>query len=186
MSGLLPNPEFLAGWQSGKIQNAILEIELALIDARLRTIQHAFAHLIDEKIKVTGGDDWHDGAFRATDAAANHLSEQQRPLVLAKTEWPQVEMPEASSAIASIGSRVEIIQNDRFSYVVDLVGMVVLHDYGNDDDLMVTSINSPLGKALVGQNTGTDFSTVLGEHTHQLRILGTSPSPALAIEDIQP
>lgn len=182
MKVVLPNEAFLEGWQTGKISNAILESEVKIIESRLAKIQKAFMHLVDEKVKVSGGDDWHDGAFRATDAAAIHLSDQKRPLLTAMEDWPRVAMPEPTSDVVSIGSRVGIRQNDSATYSVDLVGLVVLHDYDNDD-LAVTSINSPLGTALIGHRSDTMFEAVLGDRIQQIRILETAPSPELQLRE---
>jgi len=55
-----------------------MEIGCPLIDARLKSLKTAQREVIDEKRRVAeqSGNNWHDGAFNATDNAAKVISDQ--------------------------------------------------------------------------------------------------------------
>ena len=122
MIEVIPNSAFLQKWATGEVDQAILEREHQLIDERLVVLQGRFNELIEEKRVVAGqsGDDWHDGAFRATDAAANNLVEQQSTLIRAKT-LTIVASPTPETTTVSLGSRALIEQDEKFQYMVDIV-----------------------------------------------------------------
>ena len=178
MINVLSSLAFLEQWKEKNTEEALLEKEVSLIEKRMSEMAEQLRHLIEQKKQVTGGDDWHDGAFRATDSEANNLSENHTKLSKA-LGWQIVEMPDSELQVATLGSRITVRQDKRFTYLVDLVGMSLLHEYADDDEQVVTSLSSPLGKTLMGREVGSEIRATLGERPHLLELLETRPSPKL-------
>lgn len=183
MIEVISNAVFVQKWAAGEIDQAILEREHQLIDERLVTLQGLFQRLIAEKVVVAGqsGDDWHDGAFRATDAEAGNLAKQQDMLIRAQA-LPVVASPTPEMTSVSLGSRAFIEQDGKFQYMVDIVGLSILHNYADDtDELELASLSSPLGKALIGTEAGVTKTARLGAGQHSLYIAAVEPSPNLQV-----
>lgn len=180
MREIISSERFLEFWNKDNTTDAILEIESYLIDERILSINSMFKHIVEEKKQVSGGDDWHDGAFRATDAAANNLAEQRNAFAKA-LGWKIVKSPGSDLEVATLGSRVVVKQNHKFVYAVDVVGMSLLHDY-EDEDLSIASLKSAVGKVLVGKSVGQEFPAVLGNGSQNIEILEVYPSPKLKKE----
>ncbi len=181
MTNSLKNIDFLRQWEENPTEEALLEREVQLVGEQLLGFQEKLDHLIEEKRQVSGGDDWHDGAFRATDNEAAQVASQQK-LFHKALNWQVVEMPGSELQVATIGSRVTIRQNKSFTYMLDLVGLSLIHEHGDDDELVVSSLSSPLGKIVMGKAVGSEFQALLGPGTQTIEILDTHPSPDLIKE----
>jgi len=169
----LTNGEFLKIWQQQGPTEAILAHEYALIEARLEAMQDEYDHIIASKKAVSGGDDWHDGAFRATDSAASALVKQHAEL-LELLRLPRVELPEPSQTTVSLGSRVHLSQNRRTPYNLNIVGTSRL--YPSDGDIEIATVLSPLGRTLIGHKMGEVIVDVLVAGRRQtIEILDSNP-----------
>lgn len=180
MREIISSEQFLELWDKDNTTDAILEVEAYLIDEKIMSINSMLKHIVEEKKQVSGGDDWHDGAFRATDSAANNLVEQGNSFAKA-LNWKIVRSPDSNLEVATLGSRVVLKQNHKFVYAVDVVGMSLLHAYG-DEDVSIASLKSPIGKALVDKSVGQEFSAILGNGRQDIEILEAYPSPSLKME----
>lgn len=126
----------------------------------------AYKKIIDEKISVTGGDDWHDGAFRATDNEAK--------IVVANTATIApflgaivVSYPDSQETRVALGSRAFLSQNG-FSFPVDVVGFRKTYPDGvidpeTGEEVTGVSPESPLGSAILGKEVGDELSYQNGE-----------------------
>jgi transcription elongation GreA/GreB family factor len=181
MSNYVANADFLKQWHESPSEDALLPNEVHLIHEQLSGLQDRMDYLIEEKRQVSGGDDWHDGAFRATDNEADQVATRQKLLHRA-LNWQIVEMPDSDIQVATLGSRVTVRQNSNFTYLLDIVGLSIVHEHGDDDELIVSSLSSPLGKVVMGKAVGANFQAQLGPSIQTIEILDTQPNPDLLAE----
>lgn len=171
----LTNKEFL-DLQSQDLnsdENFLLPHEQKEVDRAYEEKIQDFDKIIAEKVRVTGGDDWHDGAFRATDNAANIVTESMttlRPYLSAKV----VGYPELEETRVSLGSRAVINQNG-YSFPVDIVGLRKVYpteviDPETDEEVTGVSSDSPLGKAILGKTEGEEIKYRNGDRVLKARI----------------
>lgn len=151
----------------------LLPHELVLIEKNYSEKVAQFDKIVSDKEHVTGGDDWHDGAFRATDNEALILSERLakvNPFLTATV----VEYPDAGEERATLGSRVFVTQNG-FTFPVDIVGSRHTYpekvtDPDSDEDVTGVSPDSPLGGNIIGKKVGEDAVYRNGDRKLQLTI----------------
>lgn len=171
----ITNDQFLMMWQKQGPTEAILTYEVGLLEAQLADMEKSYNYIIAEKQAVTGADDWHDGAFRATDLAASSLVNRHGD-ILHLLELPRVKLPEKLSTTVSIGSRAYISQNKTQPYYLDIIGAKRLYP-DSDDDIEIATPLSPLGRMLIGHKIGeTIIGTLLGNREHTINILGSQPT----------
>jgi transcription elongation GreA/GreB family factor len=139
----------------------LLPHEGDLVDEAEQRQRTAFDDIIEEKKSVTGGDDWHDGAFRETDRQAIIVDLNMRaiaPYIGAAV----VMYPEPNEERATLGSRVEVEQNG-YPFKVDIIGFRAgyptdMKDPDTKEDIDGTSPQMPLGGALMGKRAGEAVS----------------------------
>lgn len=148
----------------------------AVAAARLKH-EEEFQRIIEEKISVTGGDDWHDGAFRATDNEAKIVSSRVAALapLLGATV---VSYPHENETRVTLGSRVFVRQRG-LSFPVDIVGYRGGYPDGviepsTNEEMVAVSPDSPLGKALMGHRTGEEIIYQNGSSKFSATIEGLS------------
>lgn len=172
----LSNGEYLEAVLTNRAnapQYVLLPHEQAGVDKAHQDKLTAFGKIIEEKINVTGGDDWHDGAFRATDNEAKIISKSMAaisPYLGAVV----VSYPEASEARATLGSRATITQNG-FTFPVDIVGFRTAYpadviDPDSQEEVTAVSPESPLGQALIGRVKGDEASYMNGDRSLKVTI----------------
>jgi transcription elongation GreA/GreB family factor len=144
------------------LPNAVLlPHEADSVNEAVERQRKAFDTVVEQKVEVTGGDDWHDGAFRATDNEARIISQQMSsiaPFIGAMV----VEYPELSEQRATLGSRLTIVQNN-FTYPVDIVGFRAgypedVTDDETGEDVVGMSPESPLARLLIGGEVDNEFT----------------------------
>lgn len=158
----MSNVEYLEAYLDAK-QNVpdavLLPHEGAAVDRAVAKQKKAYDEIVKQKIEVTGGDDWHDGAFRATDNEAKIVS-QRMSAIAPFLGAAVVEYPDLSETRATLGSRLTIVQND-FSYPADIVGFRIGYpedtlDEETGDEVVAMSPESPLAQAVIGMSEGED------------------------------
>lgn len=172
---VLSNESFLQGWLATKVAGGILPNEIDLILNKLAFLEAEFQNLIDVK-KATAeqsGDNWHDGAFRATDEAALNVTQRAGEL-RRLLKLPVVEYPEQAQTTASLGSLVRVRQGS-VEFDVRICGTPSLYD--EDDGIEFCSLESPLGQALIGRAAGDTGRLVLANETRELLILAVMQPP---------
>jgi transcription elongation GreA/GreB family factor len=170
MANQITNSEFLQLFSRDATQTFILGGEAALIDLQLAKLATEQQAIIDEKREIASqsGDNWHDGAFNATDNAAKVLSDQASKLIKAR-EATIVDEPGAETEVVSIGTSVVIVQgNDQ--YELTIVGLSILFE--SDNDHQFCSLASPIAQALIGGKIGSSATVLLGEQEQVLTITG--------------
>lgn len=165
----ISNKEFVDTFVSGGFEKAILPQEVLLIEKRLGELARQQAHLVKEKTEVTGGDDWHDGAFRATDNEAKILAEQAGNLS-SQLKSTVVEHPEPTEERVTLGSRVTLDQSGD-TYDVEIVGVTTLHEVEDGEDVLPCSIESPIARGVIGKKMGEIAIVNIGGHRQEIRIV---------------
>ena len=181
MTERLSAESFLENWQAGSITNGLVGIEHDLLLERLAQADQEFEQIVRQKKDVQSGDDWHDGAFRATDAAANNLAQQVQMLHEAE-RWPLVELPAADFGRITLGSRA-LIGFGSAPFPIEIVGMRILHqnrEIYEEQGIDVVSPDSELGKRTMGRQPGEEFDAELGGRKRHITILSVETSPDLA------
>lgn len=127
----------------------------------------SFQKIVEAKISVTGGDDWHDGAFRATDNEARILTESMATIApfLGATV---VGYPDTNERRVALGSRVTVRQG-RAAFPIDVVGFRIAYpdniiDDVTGEEVMAVSPDSPIGAAILGRQVGDEISYNNGSH----------------------
>lgn len=151
----------------------LLPHEQAEVDKAYQEQVDAFDHIIKEKVSVTGGDDWHDGAFRATDNEAKIVAEKTAALA-PFLGAVVVSYPEATEKRVSLGSRAMITQNG-YSFPVDVVGFRKAYptnviDPESQEEVIGVSPESPLGRAILGKIVGQETTYMNGERRMKVAI----------------
>ena len=170
MASHITNTEFLQLFSRDTTQTFILGGEAALIDLHLAKLVTEQQAIIDEKREIASqsGDNWHDGAFNATDNAAKVISDQASKLIKAR-EATIVDEPSAETDVVTIGTSVVIAQgNDQ--YELTIVGLSILFEGGNDHQFC--SLASPIAQALIGGKIGSSVKVLLGAQEQVLTITG--------------
>lgn len=139
----------------------LLPHEQIAVDTAHQAGIDAFGGIIKDKVSVSGGDDWHDGAFRATDSAANIVSRTLSSIAPFK-EAALVEYPDSDEERVTLGSRVSLTQNG-FTELVDVVGFRKGYpknviDPNTNDEVSGISPESPMGYALLGKIAGSEVA----------------------------
>lgn len=169
MSQRITNAEFLQRYESEDFGGVILPQEKDLIEKRLADLDASQRRVVQEKIDVTGGDDWHDGAFRATDNEAKILSDQASKLG-AYLRSTIIEYPDENETRATLGSRVTVNQAGD-TYDVEIVGVPLLHETAVTDDVMACSIESPLARSIIGKQVGHTAVFNVGDRRQQVEVV---------------
>lgn len=152
MSTVLTNLEFLNGYRRGGVESVILPKERLQLEKRLIELTGEQAQIVSNKVEVAGGDDWHDGAFRATDNAAKIVVAQAGKLG-SYLKSTIVGYPDPSERRATLGSRVTLDQSgERFT--VDIVGVPLVYEPDESGAVTACSIESLMAKGIVGQQVG--------------------------------
>ena len=154
-------------------ERVLLPHEQTSVDAVYNKRVEEFDKIIEEKVSVSGGDDWHDGAFRATDNAAKIVTEGMAT-ISPYLHAPVVEYPDESETRVTLGSRAAIHQNG-YAFPVDVIGFRSAYpdnviDPESNEEVTGTTPDSPLGKAILGQEVGAEVSYRNGERTFTARI----------------
>lgn len=158
----IKSTEYLKGYLEGGLDlpgYVLLPHEGAAVDRAVAKQSQAFEEVVKQKIEVSGGDDWHDGAFRATDNEAKIVSQQMSaiaPFIGAVV----VEYPDVSETRATLGSRLTIVQNG-FTYPADIVGFRAgypenIIDEQTGEEVVAISPESPLARSVIGMRAGED------------------------------
>lgn len=158
----MPNPAYV-----------LLPHESLAVERMQQNIADGMAKIVKAKIEVTGGDDWHDGAFRATDNEAKVMAERNAGIApfLGATV---VSYPETTETRVTLGSRTFIKQNG-FEFPVDVVGFRKGYpndviDESSDEEVTGVSPESPLGQAILGKSIGDETTYKNGERTMKVSI----------------
>lgn len=178
----ISNKEYLdlmQGDGTGKPSSVLLPHEKSAVEQAHANYKNEFQKLVEAKVSVSGGDDWHDGAFRATDNEAKIITSRMSaiaPLLGAVV----VSYPEANEERASLGSRVVISQKS-FSFPVDIVGFRKAYpdgviDQQTQEEVVAVSPDSPLGEALIGRTPGEEVEYKNGTTTFTAVIEGIDQS----------
>lgn len=165
----LSNHLFLEQYVPDSPESFVLEIEGPLIDAKMGLLEVAQREVIEEKRRVAeqSGDNWHDGAFNATDNAAKVITDQATTLFRARNGI-LVEVPEVGSDLVSLGSVVRVRQNGA-EYLMGIVGLALL--FQSTDDLEFCSIKSPMALALLRHKAGDQVVARIGGREQKIEIL---------------
>ena len=174
VSQVISNRDFLARFEPGSNQSFILRSEATLIDLRLAQLVEEQQAIIDEKREIASqsGDNWHDGAFNATDNAAKVISDQASKLIKAR-EGLVVEEPTVEDQLVTLGSTVTVRQG-RDQYELVIVGLSSLIE--SDHDHEYCSLASPIAQALIGNQVGATVTVNLGARQQVLTISGIDQS----------
>ena len=150
----LSNAKFLSAYLAGEVPGGLLPIDELLIEERFAEYEEQFRKLVEEKTIVAeqSGDNWHDGAFRATDSDANNLAQMVTRLNEA-LGLPRVEYPLPDEDRVTLGSRVELKNVASRPYILDIVGVSGVYQRGENEP-EVTSLVSPVAKAVAGKRVG--------------------------------
>jgi len=149
----------------------LLPHERLAVENAINKQREAFEVVIEQKIEVTGGDDWHDGAFRATDNEAKIIGQQMSAISL-YIGATAIGYPNLDETRVTLGSRVAINQ-DGFLFPIDIVGFragypsnVMSDEY--DDEVTGVSPDSPLAQLIMGQEVG--FKGTFTNHYQDLAV----------------
>lgn len=167
--GQISNSEFLEmfiGRSERLPSHVLLPHEGRAVDNAVAAQDRAYNQILEEKIAVTGGDDWHDGAFRETDREANTISRQMSaiaPFIGALI----VDYPHENEFRVTLGSRIAVTQNG-YTFPVDIVGFragypenIKVPEY--DDELIGMSPDSPLAQTILGKEAGFETTFYNGD-----------------------
>jgi transcription elongation GreA/GreB family factor len=172
--GELSNEDFLRAHAAGGAPEVVLlPHEVALIDDENEVLRQKMERIIAEKISVSGGDDWHDGAFRATDAEAQQVTKAQGELAR-YAGATIVDYPAETERRASLGSRVAVEQYG-YQLVIDLVGRRAgypdgVFDAETEEEVVGMSLETPMAKAMLGQTEGTQITYKQGDRSRDALI----------------
>ncbi len=139
----------------------LLPHEQAAVHGEYERKVASFQKIVEAKISVTGGDDWHDGAFRATDNEARILTESMATIApfLGATV---VGYPDTIERRVALGSRV-MVRQGRAAFPIDVVGFRTAYpdnviDEVTGEEVMAASPDSPIGTAILGRHVGDEIS----------------------------
>jgi transcription elongation GreA/GreB family factor len=165
---ILSNRDFLDQFPSVLNEPLVLDVELLLVERRLRQLEADQRGIVEEKMEAAeqSGDNWHDGAFRATDDAAKVISDQARVLFNARSALA-VGLPADDEDRVTFGSTVTVDQ-DGAVFTIQIVGVPTLHP---DTDSEACSVESPLARAVIGRRVGEKCSFELGGRQRDLTVL---------------
>lgn len=165
----ISNSTFLLDFKPDSSQGYILARERELIDERFADLAQQQEKIVREKKEVAeqSGDSWHDGAFRATDVAANSLGNQAAALLASRSSIV-VEPPSLDETRVTLGSIVKL-QQGREKYWLAIVGIATLYPTNLDAELC--SVKAPLAQAIIGKKVGDTASVTLYGAVQPLEIL---------------
>ena len=165
----ISNATFLVSYQPDLSQGYILAHEREMIDKRFADLAEQQEQIVREKSEVAeqSGDSWHDGAFRATDVAANSLGNQAAALLVSRSSIV-VEPPSPDEKRVSLGSVVKI-QQDKDEYWLAIVGIATL--YPTNFEAELCSVKAPIAQAIIGKTVGETASATLNGSIQLLKIL---------------
>ena len=152
--------DFLVARRATVDFSAILTSEVSLLAKCLESLHVQQRALISDKALVAeqSGDNWHDGAFNATDSAARTVSAQAEHLHKL-LKLPRLTPPDPREPRVTVGSLVTFTQGSQVSKLL-LVGSVNI--YVDDLGHNLCSVGSPISQALIGLISG-DTSSFRGE-----------------------
>ena len=147
---------YLAG-SSDSVGKVLLPHESEAVEKAVEKQRNAYNEVIEQKKSVSGGDDWHDGAFVATDNEAKIIG-QQMSAISPYIGAVVVDYPDTEETRASIGSRV-LVNQDGYSFPVDVVGFKPGYPEGVtseefEDEVTGISPDSPLAGSILGKKVG--------------------------------
>jgi transcription elongation GreA/GreB family factor len=157
MNRLASNSEFLEMVLNPEMElpsHVLLPHEQTSVQLAYNQNVETFQRIVQSKVDVTGGDDWHDGAFRVTDNEAKIAAE--RNAVLAPFLGALVVgYPKISENRVTLGSRATLLQNG-YEFPIDLVGFRGGYPEGvidarSQEEVSGVSPESPLGKVILGK-----------------------------------
>ena len=165
----ISNATFLLNYQPDLSRGYILAHEREMIDKEFADLAEQQEQIVRDKKEVAeqSGDSWHDGAFRATDVAANSLGNQAAALLISRSSIV-VEHPFSDEKRVSIGSVVKI-QQGRDEYWLAIVGIATL--YPSNFETELCSVKAPLAQAIIGKTVGESASVMLNGEFQSLKIL---------------
>lgn len=144
--------------------HVLLPHEKTAVDLAVARQRNAYDEVIEQKIQVSGGDDWHDGAFVATDNQAKVIGTRMSAIApyLGATI---VDYPLPSESRVTLGSRVLVNQRG-YSFPLDIVGFREGHPEdllmdNCEEDVLPVSPSSPIASAIIGLAVG-DSATYEG------------------------
>ncbi len=157
---ILSNKEYLDLYLAGDIDSVgkvLLPHESEAVEKAIEKQRNAYNEVIEQKKSVSGGDDWHDGAFIATDNEAKIIG-QQMSAISPYVGAVVIEYPDPGEPRATIGSRV-LVNQGGYSFPVDVVGFRSgypegVTSEGFEDEVMGISPDSPLARTMLGQTVG--------------------------------
>ena len=156
----LSNKEYLELYLADSVNTvgkALLPHESNAVEKAVEKQRNAYNEVIEQKKSVSGGDDWHDGAFVATDNEAKIIG-QQMSAISPYIGAVVVDYPDTEETRASIGSRI-LVNQGGYSFPVDVVGFRSGYPEGVtseefEDEVMGISPDSPLAGAILGKTVG--------------------------------
>jgi hypothetical protein len=156
---MISNKRFLSFAHGGlELPRAILPHEKKVIDSVTSDLEDSQRTITQAKQDVSGGDDWHDGAFRVTDNASELLRREYQTTVAPYLGSLVVDYPHITAEEVTLGSRVWV-SIDGLMQPFDIVGF--RHSYPEVTDFVtgepVTAITpeSPLLSSVMGAKVGT-------------------------------
>lgn len=168
----MTNKDFIEAYLNNSSEVYVLPHEQIEAVLAMQHQEQTLQEIVKAKIDVTGGDDWHDGAFRATDSEANIVRERMQtlaPYVNARV----VDYPLASEVRVTLGSRINIQQNN-YIFPVDIVGYKSSTDHIDPisgEEVMNATLNSPLAKAVFGKLIDACVDYRLGDKNINARVI---------------
>lgn len=174
----LRNEEYLTALLAGEHERdvpSVLPHEKAAAQAIFDKGNEDFTTLIEHKKDVSGGDDWHDGAFRATDSEARVVSERMEA-VAQFLGAIVVDYPAETEERATLGSRVTV-KNGSFVYPVDIVGFRAGYpdgvvDAATEEEVSGITVDSPIGKVVMGATVGALLNYSQGSRRMTIEVVG--------------
>lgn len=165
----IENEVFLSRFNKTDEHGYILVTERYLIDNRLNDLAEAQKKIVQEKKDVAeqSGDNWHDGAFIATDNAANAVQSQAAAMFKARMSTV-VQLPAETEQRVTIGSTVTVKQSG-LPYKLMIVGMASLYHLNND--IEVCSVLAPLARAIIGTQCGESVIVNLNKKEQTIDII---------------
>lgn len=170
----LANSDYLTMFLAGNApEHVLLPHETVAVEQVLEGHAANFQRIIEEKVSVTGGDDWHDGAFRATDNEANIVTGNIAAVAPYRSAQV-VDYPSPHESRVSLGSRV-IVSQKSYRFPIDVIGFRQAYPDETIDEVTGESVdavtpNSPLGKAVIGRQPGDMVTYKSGDRTLEVRI----------------
>jgi transcription elongation GreA/GreB family factor len=139
-------------------EQPLLPHEAAVVDQAALQLKEKEKELFIQKNQNEGGDDWHDGAYRTTDAETNRVWKEQLELRQRFMGATIFQYPAANETRVTLGSRATLMQNG-YPMVVDIVGYRTgypdgVMDATTNEEVVGVSPETPVAKAILGKVVG--------------------------------